>query len=68
MIKEAIAFIHICIIPFLLKFFVYPQDGFNAGPPTPAIGSSAKTLNKKTVQHNVDDDILTKQCFPRAHR
>jgi hypothetical protein len=27
-----------------------------------------KTLNKKTVQHNVDDHILTKQCFPRVHR
>ncbi len=27
-----------------------------------------KTLYKKTVQHNVDDDILTKQCFPRALR
>jgi hypothetical protein len=23
----------------------------------------AKTLDKKTVQHNVDDDILTKQIF-----
>jgi hypothetical protein len=30
--------------------------------------SSSKTLYKKTVQHNVDDDILTKQCFPRALR
>jgi hypothetical protein len=28
----------------------------------------SKTLYKKTVQHNVDEDILTKQCFPRAHR
>jgi hypothetical protein len=28
----------------------------------------AKTLYKKTVQHNVDDNILTKQCFPRALR
>ncbi len=28
----------------------------------------AKTLYKKTVQHNVDDDILTKQCFPRVLR
>jgi hypothetical protein len=28
----------------------------------------ANTVNKKTMQHNVDDDILTKQCFPRAHR
>jgi hypothetical protein len=28
----------------------------------------AKTLDKKTVQHNVVDDILTKQCFPRAQR
>ncbi len=25
--------------------------------------SSPKTLDKKTVQHNVDDDILTKQIF-----
>jgi hypothetical protein len=30
--------------------------------------ASPKTLNKKTVQHNVDDDILTQQCFLRAHR
>ncbi len=28
----------------------------------------SKTLNKKTVQHHADDDILTEQCFPRAHR
>jgi hypothetical protein len=28
----------------------------------------SKTLNKKTVQHNVDDDILTKLWFLRAHR
>ncbi len=27
-----------------------------------------KTLYKKAVQHNVDDEILTKQCFPRAHK
>ncbi len=26
-----------------------------------------KTLYKKTVQANVDDDILNKQCFSRAH-
>jgi hypothetical protein len=25
-------------------------------------------LKIKTVQQNVDDDMLTKQCFPRAHR
>jgi NADH dehydrogenase FAD-containing subunit len=31
-------------------------------------GNHTKTLYKKTVQHNVDDDILTKQCFPRAPR
>ena len=28
---------------------------------------STKTLYKKTVQANVDDDILNKQCFSRAH-
>jgi hypothetical protein len=28
----------------------------------------AKTLYKKTVQHNVDDDILTKQYLPRVLR
>jgi hypothetical protein len=28
--------------------------------------ASSKTLDKKTVQHNVDDDILTKQIFPRG--
>ncbi len=27
-----------------------------------------KTLDKKTVQHNVDDNILTKQFFSRAQR
>jgi hypothetical protein len=27
-----------------------------------------KTLDKKTVQHNVDDGILTKQIFPGAQR
>jgi hypothetical protein len=27
-----------------------------------------KTSDKKTVQYNVDDDILTKQIFPRAQR
>jgi hypothetical protein len=37
------------------------------GTPGP-IRLGPKTLYKKTVQHNVDDDILTKQCFPRAHR
>jgi hypothetical protein len=26
-----------------------------------------KTLYKKTVQQNVDDDRLDKQCFPRAY-
>jgi hypothetical protein len=31
-------------------------------------GIEPKTLNEKTMQHNVEDDILTKQCFPRAHR
>jgi hypothetical protein len=31
-------------------------------------GLESKTLDKKTVQHNVDDDILTKQIFPRAQR
>ncbi len=34
----------------------------HSGPAQP------KTLDKKTVQHNVDDDILTKQIFPGAQR
>jgi hypothetical protein len=29
--------------------------------------SHPKTLYKKTVQENVDDDILNKLCFSRAH-
>jgi hypothetical protein len=37
------------------------QQEYTTPPP-----QTAKTLYKKTVQHNVDDDILTKQCFPRA--
>ncbi len=31
-------------------------------------GGCTKDIIQKTVQHNMDDDILTKQCFPRAHR
>jgi hypothetical protein len=27
----------------------------------------SKTLHKKTVQENVDDDRFTKQYFPRAY-
>jgi hypothetical protein len=30
--------------------------------------NASKTLDKKTVQNNVDDDILTKQIYPRAQR
>jgi hypothetical protein len=44
-----------------------------SGPPVYQHGSKEPSINpkilyKKTVQHNVDNDILTKQCFPRAPR
>jgi hypothetical protein len=29
---------------------------------------SPKALYRKTVREDVDDDILTKQYFPRAHK
>jgi hypothetical protein len=53
---------------------IYPRRGGNGGVGLPfclsllRLGEMPKTLYKKTVQHNVDDDILTKQCFPRAPR
>jgi hypothetical protein len=41
---------------------------FTASQLANGVRIQAKTLNKKTVQHNVDDDILTKQYFPKAGR
>jgi hypothetical protein len=40
--------------------FIAVHDWSPVAPPP-------KTLHRKTVQENVDDNILTKRYFPRAH-
>jgi hypothetical protein len=43
------------------------QSYYSKLPDCSLPGSNPKTLYKKTLQDNVDDNRLTKQYFPRAH-